>query len=142
MSDQSLITLITAVHFLWVLFMLTGFFWTVLAIFFHRRFFDYFWFRTLHLLGIILVALFPLLGEYCPLTIWENVFREKAGAGYEGGFMLHYIEKFIYPEVDLITIRIGTFLVAFVSITAYILRPPWRVKRWFKKLPGAQGTQN
>ncbi len=138
MSDQLVVTLITVVHFLWVIFMLTGFFWTVLAFFVHRRFFDFFWFRTLHALGILLVSLFPLLGKYCPLTIWENVFRQRGGADYESGFMLHYIEKFIYPEVDPLAIRIGTFLVAFVSIAVYILRPPEKTKRWFKKLPGAQ----
>jgi hypothetical protein len=93
-------------------------------------------------LGIILVSLFPLLGKYCPLTIWENVFRERSGGGYEGGFLLHYIEKFIYPEVDPLVIRIGTFAVAFISIAAYFLRPPGRVKSWFKKLSGAQGAQN
>jgi hypothetical protein len=122
--------------------MLTGFFWTVLAFFVHRRFFDSFWFRTLHLLGILLVSLFPLLGKYCPLTIWENIFRERTGGGYEGGFLLHFIEKFIYPEVDPLAIRIGTFFVAFVSIAAYLLRPPGRVKLWFKKLPGAQRAQD
>jgi hypothetical protein len=88
--------------------------------------------------GIILVSLFPLLGKYCPLTIWENFFREQSGGGYEGGFILHYIEKFIYPDADPLTIRIGTFVVASVSIAAYILRPPAKTKRWLKKLSGAQ----
>ncbi|HLG93926.1 MAG TPA: DUF2784 domain-containing protein [candidate division Zixibacteria bacterium] len=140
MSEQSLVTLITVAHFLWVIFMLTGFFWTVLAFLIHRRFFDFFWLRTLHLMGIILVALFPLLGKYCPLTIWENVFRQRSGAGYQEGFMLHYIEKFIYPDVDPLAIRIGTFVVAFVSIAVYFLYPPEKTKRWLKKLSGAQGA--
>lgn len=138
MSDQFLVTLITTVHFLWVIFMLTGFFWTVLAFFVHRRFFDFFWFRTLHLLGILLVSLFPLLGKYCPLTIWENVFREQADAAYGGGFIHHYLEKFIYPDVDPVAIRVGTFLVAFVSIAAYILFPPEKTKRLLRKLTGSQ----
>lgn len=126
--------LLIIVHALWVAFMLTGFFWTVLAIFFHRRFFDFFWFRTLHLLGIMLVSLFPLLGRYCPLTIWENLLRQSAGAPYEGGFIHHYLEKFVYPDIDPAAIRIGTFVVAFVTIAVYFLRPPERTKRWFKKI--------
>lgn len=113
--------------------MLTGFFWTVLAFFTHRRFFDFFWFRTLHAAGILLVSLFPLLGRYCPLTIWENYLRQKSGSAYEGGFILHYLEKLIYPDIDPVVIRIGTFVVAFVSIAAYILRPPERTKLWFKR---------
>jgi hypothetical protein len=138
MSDQFWVTLITIVHFLWVIFMLAGFFWTVLAFFVHRRFFDSFWFRTLHLLGILLVSLFPLLGKYCPLTIWENIFREQGDAAYEGGFIHHYLEKFIYPDVDPVAIRVGTFLVAFVSIAAYILRPPEKMKRLLRRLTGSQ----
>ncbi len=136
MSDQLLVTPITIIHFLWVLFMLAGFFWTVLAFFVHRRFFDFFWFRTLHALGILLVSLFPLLGKYCPLTIWENFFRQRGGAGYEGGFIHHYLEKFIYPDIDPVAIRVGTFVVAFVSIAVYFLRPPERTKKWFKKISG------
>jgi hypothetical protein len=133
MIDRFLGLLITFFHALWVVFMLAGFFWTVLAFFIHRRFFNFFWFRTLHTLGILLVSLFPLLGEYCPLTIWENFFRQKSGSAYAGGFMLHYLEKFIYPDIEPVVIRIGTFLVAFVSIAVYILRSPERTKRWFKR---------
>lgn len=133
MIDRFLGLLITFFHFLWVIFMLTGFSWTVLAYFIHRRFFDFFWFRTLHALGILLVSSFPLLGKYCPLTIWENFFRQKSGEAYGGGFILHYLEKFIYPDIEPVVIRIGTFIVAFVSIAVYILRPPKRTRRWFKK---------
>jgi len=137
MTDQLLAILITTLHFLWVVFMLTGFFWTIPAFFKHRRFFDFFWFRTLHALGILLVSLFPLLGRYCPLTIWENFFRQRSGAAYEGGFILHYLEKFIYPDLDPVLIRIGTFIVALVSIGVYIHRPPERTKKWFKKISGS-----
>ncbi|MCI0329830.1 MAG: DUF2784 domain-containing protein [candidate division Zixibacteria bacterium] len=137
MTERFLGLAITIFHTLWVVFMLTGFFWTLLAFFFHKRFFDFFWFRTLHAAGILLVSLFPLLGRYCPLTIWENLLRQKSGSGYEGGFILHYLEKFIYPDIDPSAIRIGTFVVAFVSIAAYILRPPERTKSWFKKISGS-----
>ncbi|MFJ1341280.1 DUF2784 domain-containing protein [Pseudomonas caricapapayae] len=35
---------------------------------------------------------------YCPLTDWENSLRQAAGqAGYEGGFIEHYILPIIYP---------------------------------------------
>ena len=45
---------------------------------------------------------------------------------YEGGFMLHYLEKFTYPDIEPVVIRIGTFLMAFVSIAVYTLRLPER----------------
>jgi len=40
-----------------------------------------------------------LTGLVCPLTPLENMFRGRAGqAGYEGDFIIHYIESVIYPE--------------------------------------------
>jgi hypothetical protein len=41
-----------------------------------------------------------LFGQVCPLTPLENRFRNLAGqAGYEGGFVQHYIAPLVYPGV-------------------------------------------
>lgn len=114
--------------------MLTGFFWTVLAPFMHRRFFDYFWFRTLHVAGIMVVSFYALSDKYCPLTVWENFFHQQPGGEYAEGFIQHYLEKLIYPEVNPAWIGIGTTLVAAVSIGSYLIQPPQRVKDWAKKI--------
>ena len=38
-------------------------------------------------------------GGICPLTPLENSLRRSAGAaGYEGGFVEHYLIPLIYPE--------------------------------------------
>jgi hypothetical protein len=38
-------------------------------------------------------------GLVCPLTPLENYFATRAGrAGYEGGFIEHYLVPIIYPE--------------------------------------------
>jgi Protein of Unknown function (DUF2784) len=38
-------------------------------------------------------------GSYCPLTPLEQSLRRAAGqAGYEGGFIEHYLTAAIYPE--------------------------------------------
>jgi Protein of Unknown function (DUF2784) len=38
-------------------------------------------------------------GSYCPLTPLEQSLRRAAGqAGYEGGFVEHYLGRLIYPE--------------------------------------------
>lgn len=124
--------MITAIHFLWILFMLTGFFWTLIAIFLHQRFFNFFWFRTLHLTGILFVATLALLDKYCPLTVLENYFRRVTA--YPGGFMIHYLEILIYPDVNPQVIQIGTLIVTLVSLAAYLLRPPERTKNWVKRI--------
>jgi hypothetical protein len=43
--------------------------------------------------------LIEYVGWYCPLTPLEVWLRRRAGeAGYEGGFIDHYIGSLIYPE--------------------------------------------
>lgn len=44
-------------------------------------------------------ALIELSGWVCPLTPLENSLRRRAGeAGYQGGFIEHYITSFVYPQ--------------------------------------------
>jgi Protein of Unknown function (DUF2784) len=52
----------------------------------------------LHLPAVAWVAWLELTGAICPLTPLENDFRARAGqAGYEGGFIDHYLMPVIYP---------------------------------------------
>ncbi len=132
--------LITAIHFLWILFMLLGFFWTLIAIFAHQRFLNFFWFRTLHLAGILFVATLALMQQYCPLTILENYFRGQSGSSYSCGFIRNYLEKLIYPDINPLIIQMGTLIVTLVSVAAYFLRPPERTKNWVKKISKGSGN--
>lgn len=44
-------------------------------------------------------AAIELVGWVCPLTPLENRLRRRAGqAGYEGGFIEHYLIPIVYPE--------------------------------------------
>ncbi|HUO13911.1 MAG TPA: DUF2784 domain-containing protein [Verrucomicrobiae bacterium] len=37
----------------------------------------------------------------CPLTLLENWLEGKAGtAPYSGGFLLHYLDKLVYPDIS------------------------------------------
>jgi hypothetical protein len=43
-------------------------------------------------------VLIEFAGWICPLTDLENHWRREAGAaGYEGGFVQHYLEPLLYP---------------------------------------------
>ena len=56
-----------------------------------------------------------LIGFPCPLTPLELALRERAGdAGYEGGFVDHYIEGVIYPE-EYTTVLRALVVVAVVA---------------------------
>ena len=52
----------------------------------------------LHVPAVAWVVWLELTGAICPLTPLENALRERAGqAGYEGGFIDHYLMPVIYP---------------------------------------------
>ena len=101
MLYKILANIIVAVHFVWILFMLIGVILT-LSGFFYKRFFDWWLFRILHLCGIAYVGLLATLRQYCPLTILENTVRAKYNPDltYPGSFIVHYIEKLVYPDVN------------------------------------------
>lgn len=43
-------------------------------------------------------VLIEFFGWWCPLTKWENQLLRLAGkAGYDGGFVAHYIMPILYP---------------------------------------------
>ena len=75
----------------------------------------------LHLPAAIWGALIEFAGWYCPLTSWENRLLRKAGAaGYQEGFVSHYIFAIIYPDglTRGIEIAIGLFVLV-VNVTVY-----------------------
>ena len=62
-------------------------------------------------------------GWICPLTPLENALRRSAGqAGYEGGFIEHYLLAAIYPDglTRGVQISLGVF-VALLNLTVYAL---------------------
>jgi hypothetical protein len=51
-----------------------------------------------HVPAVVWGVLIEFCGWWCPLTKWENHFLREAGrAGYDGGFVAHYIMPIIYP---------------------------------------------
>jgi len=81
-------TLIALLHLAFILFVIFGGF-AVLR-----------WPRLmwLHIPAAVWGVLIEFFGWWCPLTKWENYFLQQAGrAGYEGGFVGHYIMPLIYP---------------------------------------------
>ena len=56
------------------------------------------WVAAGHLPAAVWGALIELRGGVCPLTPLENSLRASAGqAGYEGGFIEHYLMPVLYP---------------------------------------------
>ena len=56
------------------------------------------WVWKFHLPAVVWGFLVQYFIWNCPLTTWEKYFRELSGeAGYEGGFIEHYLTTFLYP---------------------------------------------
>ncbi|MFC1546560.1 DUF2784 family protein [bacterium] len=121
-------------HLFWILFMLAGFILTFYSILFARnkKFLDWWLFRTVHLCGITYVGFLISLREYCPLTILENILKEKYNPElkYTGSFIMNYIEKLVYPDFELarIIIIISTIFIAVFTLIIFIIRPPCKIK--------------
>lgn len=78
------------------------------------------WFPVLHLPAAAWGVIIELTGGVCPLTYLENDLRSKAGqAGYNEGFIEHYLLKIIYPEG--LTPEVQYFLAAIVLIVNFML---------------------
>jgi hypothetical protein len=80
----------------------------------------------LHVPAAIWGALIEFTGGVCPLTPLENTLRAGAGeAGYQGGFVEHYILPTLYPTglTRHIQLLLGAIVVLLnFAIYAYVLR--------------------
>ncbi len=133
-SSAIFAVIIVIVHFIWILFMLMGFIFTLCG-FFWSNFFDRWLFRTVHLCGIVYVSILAIIGKQiravCPLTIWENVSRTKydPASAYSGEFIIHYAEKLVYPDINPLIITMGTLFIAVFTVVVFIIRPPAKIRR-------------
>jgi hypothetical protein len=121
--------MIVVLHFLWIIFMLLGLFLTIYG-FFRKEFFDWWLFRTIHLSGILFAGMLTALRRFCPLTILENLSRARYNpkSAYPGSFIVHYIEKLVYPDINQTLLRVGTVFVALFVFVVFITIPPKKIK--------------
>ena len=83
------------------------------------------WFRTLHLAAIVTVVIQTWLGIACPLTVWENYFREKAGdTVYPVPFIEHWLHQFIFFEADPWIFTLCYSLFGALVLAVWIIEPP------------------
>lgn len=81
-----------------------------------------------HLPALLWGVLVELFVWQCPLTPLENWFRQAGGeAGYEGGFVEHYILLLLYPSINFwVHILLGLALLAFNLAVYYYVFLHWR----------------
>ena len=119
MSDRLLADAVVVLHLLFIAFALAG---GALVLWRPR-------FAWLHLPAAAWAAYVEFSGTICPLTPLENTLRRRAGAaGYDGGFIEHYVIPVIYPAglTPSIQVAIGALVVA-VNVAFYVAA--WRQRR-------------
>jgi hypothetical protein len=90
-----------------------------------------------HLPAAAWAAYTEFSGTICPLTPLENALRRRAGlAGYDGGFVEHYLIPVIYPAALTPTLQatLGTIVVA-VNVAFYAAA--WRRARRVRLRPAS-----
>jgi len=105
MTDATLYGLfadaILVVHFAFVVFVVVGFMLILLGLlvgwpWVHNR-----KFRIAHMAAIGVVVLQAWFGQLCPLTIWENELRHRAGqSGYTETFVEHWLHKILFYQAE------------------------------------------
>ena len=98
------------------------------------RFVRNFWLRFIHLMMISVVIFLSLIGEPCPLTVWEHDFRIAAGQPNvcDRAFVARLVHQLIFFEFPPIvfTVVYGLFgLVVLASWWVYPPNFPWRKKK-------------
>jgi hypothetical protein len=81
------------------------------------------WLAWLHIPAALWGALIEFMGWICPLTPWENSLRRLAGdAGYEGGFIAHYLTPIIYPSglTPTIQVLLGSLVVLLNGVAYFV----------------------
>ena len=129
MSQQSLLLLVAdailIVHVLFVGFVVLGLTAIYLGLFLRWSWVRNIWFRVLHLAGIGIVVLQSWLGAICPLTTWEMVVREKAGAEtYSGSLIQNWLQSILYYSApEWVFIVCYTVFGGFALASWFIVRP-------------------
>ena len=76
--------------------------------------------RWLHILSLIWGILTEVLPWPCPLTLLENWLEQKAGIEpYQGGFLLHYLDKLVYPNISATALTVAGVIVCAFNLALY-----------------------
>jgi len=89
-----------------------------------------FYFRSLHLLAILVVAAEAVLGITCPLTTWEQQLRTLAGeTSYQGDFITDWVHRLLFYDFQPWVFTVGYVLFGLLVLATFVLAPP----RWPRK---------
>ena len=82
-------------------------------------------FPWLHIASLVWGILTEVLPWRCPLTLLENWLEARAGIEpYQGGFLLHYLDKLVYPDISANVLTVAGVIVCVANL-AFYARQGW-----------------
>ncbi|MCK5286582.1 MAG: DUF2784 domain-containing protein [Thermodesulfovibrionia bacterium] len=107
--------IVVLLHFLWIMFLIFG------ALIGRR----YTRVKVFHIAGMGFAVIIQIFGWYCPLTYIEVWLRKmhQPSQGYEGSFIINYVEKIVYLEFSGKIILIATIFLVLISTLIYLHNP-------------------
>lgn len=76
--------------------------------------------RWLHIASLGWGILTEVLPWPCPLTLLENWLEGRAGVEpYQGGFLLHYLDRLVYPDISANVLTIAGVVVCVANLAFY-----------------------
>jgi hypothetical protein len=77
----------------------------------------------LHIASLAWGLLVEVLPCPCPLTVVEQWLEIRAGVtAYQDGFLLHYLDKLVYPDIPPALLTYAAVAVVIVNVVIYGLR--------------------
>ncbi|MFM8540211.1 MAG: DUF2784 domain-containing protein [Nitrospira sp.] len=113
--------LILVLHFVFVLFVVSGFPLIWIGAARDWLWVRNFWFRVAHLAASCFVAAESMIGMICPLTVWEDTLR-SAGRS-EASFIQRWVSRLLYYDLPE-----SIFAVSYVGYALFVVATFWLVK--------------
>lgn len=108
-------------HFVWILWVICGALWTR-----GRR-----WLTMFHIASLVWGIVVETGPWPCPLTLAEQWSLEKGGGGrYAGGFLLHYLDRMVYPNLPYQLLTVCGIAVCVLNLAVYLGRGWGTLRAW------------
>lgn len=130
MLDRLLADLLVVTHAAYVGFVVLGQVAILVGLACRRTWARNVWFRSIHLAMIGVVVLEALFGIACPLTVWEQELRRRAGqAAYPGDFVGHWVHEMLFFQAEPWMFTLVYSLFGLLVAGTFVLAPPRRPGR-------------
>ena len=129
-SYQILSDIVLLLHSLFVVFIIIALLLTVVGGFRQWLWIRNWWFRVVHLVGILVVVAQSWVGILCPLTTLEMWLRGQAGEmQYDRSFIQYWLEHLLYYDAPEWFFVVAYTAFGLLVIITWVRFPPRKISR-------------